>query len=63
MPSHIERKLEEKQKIDDQIKEADAILHTKKVSIEAINEHIQLNEKLKEHSLSTGELKSYRNAR
>jgi hypothetical protein len=47
------QKLEEKQKIDEEIKEADAILQSKNVSIEAINEHIQLKEELKKYRLST----------
>jgi DNA-binding transcriptional MerR regulator len=47
---------EEKQKIDEQIKEADATLQSKDVTIEAINEHLQLNEKLKEHGLSTQDI-------
>jgi vacuolar-type H+-ATPase subunit I/STV1 len=49
---YIKEKLQEKQKINDQIKEADAILQSKNVSIEAVNEHIQLNEKLNEYNLS-----------
>ena len=53
MPGYIKQKLEDKQRIDDQIKEADAILESKNVSIEAINEHIQLNQKLTEDGLST----------
>jgi hypothetical protein len=40
--NYIKQKLEDKQKIDEQIKEADAILQSKNVSIEAINEHIHL---------------------
>ena len=56
VPGYIKRKLEEKQKIDVQIKEADAILQSKNVNIQAINEHIQLNEKLKERGLSTGDI-------
>jgi hypothetical protein len=52
IPSYIERKLEEKQKIDEEIKEADAILQSKNVNIEAINQHIELNQKLNEHGLS-----------
>jgi uncharacterized protein (UPF0335 family) len=51
-PNYIEKKLEEKKKIDDQIKEADATLQSKNVSIEAINEHLKLNEKLNEYNLS-----------
>jgi hypothetical protein len=44
--------LEEKQKIDDQIKEADAVLQSKNANIETINEHVKLNEKLNEYGLS-----------
>jgi hypothetical protein len=56
VPRYIERKLEEKQKIDEEIKEADATLQSKNVNIQAINEHLALNEKLKEHSLSTQDI-------
>jgi len=52
VPNYIKEKLEEKQKIDEQIKQADAILQSKNVSIEAINEHIQLKEELKKYRLS-----------
>jgi hypothetical protein len=44
--SYIKQKLEDKQRIDEQIKQADAILQSKNVSIETINEHLKLNEKL-----------------
>jgi hypothetical protein len=50
--SYIEKKLEEKQRIDEQIKEADTTLQSKNANIEAINEHIQLNEELKKYGLS-----------
>jgi hypothetical protein len=40
---YIKEKLQEKQKVDEQIKEADALLQSKNVSIEAINEHLQLS--------------------
>jgi hypothetical protein len=50
---YIKEKLEEKQKIDEEIKQANDVLQSKNVSIEAINEHIQLNEKLNEYGLST----------
>ena len=50
---YIKEKLEEKQKIDEAIKEADAILQSKNVSIEAINEHIHLKQELKKYRLST----------
>jgi hypothetical protein len=51
--SYIQQKIQEKQKIEEAIKEADDILHSKNVSIEVINEHIQLNEELSKHGLST----------
>jgi hypothetical protein len=50
--SYIKQKLEEKKKIDHDIKEADAILQSKNVSIEAINEHIHLKQELKKYRLS-----------
>jgi hypothetical protein len=53
VPGYIEKKLEQKQKIDEDVKAADSLLQSKNVSIEAINEHLQLNERLKEHGLST----------
>jgi uncharacterized protein (UPF0335 family) len=56
IPEYIERKLEEKQKIDAEIKEADETLQSKNVNIQAINEHLALNEKLKEHGLSTQDI-------
>jgi hypothetical protein len=58
---YINKKLEEKQKIDEEIKEADTILQSKNVSIEAINEHIQLNEKLGEHGLSAKDVEKLLN--
>jgi hypothetical protein len=54
--SYIKEKLEEKKKIEEEIKQTDAILQSKNVSIQAINEHLQLNEKLKEHGLSTQDI-------
>jgi hypothetical protein len=52
LPDYVRQKLEEKQKIDEQIKQADAVLQSKNVSIETIDEHIRLNEKLNEYNLS-----------
>jgi hypothetical protein len=52
VPEYIKEKLGEKQKIDEEIKQADATLQSKNVNIEAINEHIQLNEELKKYGLS-----------
>jgi vacuolar-type H+-ATPase subunit I/STV1 len=56
VPGYIGEKLQEKQKIDEQIKEADATLQSKNVSIEAINEHIQLKQELKKYRLSTKDI-------
>jgi hypothetical protein len=56
VPGYIERKLEEKKKIDEEIKEADSILQAKNVSIEAINEHLQLKDELKKYKLSTKDI-------
>jgi hypothetical protein len=56
VPEYIKDKLEEKQKIDEQIKEANAILQNKNVSIQAINEHIQLKKELRKHGLSTKDI-------
>jgi hypothetical protein len=52
VPNYIEKKLEQKKKIDEQINEADAVLQSKNVNIQTINEHIRLNEKLNEYNLS-----------
>jgi hypothetical protein len=53
---YIKEKLEEKKKIDEQIQQANATLQNKNVNIQTINEHLQLNEKLKEHGLSTQDI-------
>jgi hypothetical protein len=56
VPNYIQQKLEEKQKIDQEVKEASDILKNKSGSIEAINEHIKLREKLNEHDLCTQDI-------
>jgi hypothetical protein len=56
VPNYIKEKLEEKKKIDEQITQADATLQSKNVNIEAINEHIQLNEELSKYRLSTKDI-------
>src|SRR5919202_6878071 len=53
LPDYIKQKLEEKQKIDEEIKQADAILQTKNVKVKAINDYIKLSQKLDKHGLST----------
>jgi hypothetical protein len=46
--NYIKERLEQKQEIDEDVKAADSLLQSKNVSIQAINEHLQLNEKLKD---------------
>jgi vacuolar-type H+-ATPase subunit I/STV1 len=53
---YIKQKIQEKQKIDEYTKEAEATLRNKNVSIEAINEHIQLKKQLKKYGLSTKDI-------
>jgi hypothetical protein len=53
VPNYIKERVEQKQKIDEDVKAAESLLQSKNVSMQAINEHLQLNEKLKEHGLST----------
>src|SRR5919202_5865712 len=50
--NYIREKLEQKQKIDEAIKEANGVLQSKNVDIETINEYVRLNEKLNEYNLS-----------
>jgi hypothetical protein len=52
VPKYIERKIEEKNKIDQEIQQANDVLQSKNIDIESINEHSELNQKLKEHNLS-----------
>jgi hypothetical protein len=49
---YIKEKLEEKQKIDEEIKQANVVLQSKNIDIETISEYIILNEKLEEYDLS-----------
>jgi hypothetical protein len=53
LPDYIKQKLVEKQKIEEQIQEVDAILQTKNVKVKTINEYNKLNEKLDKYGLST----------
>ena len=53
LPDYIMEKIKEKQKIDEQIKEANAMLQIKNVRAKAINEHIKLKKELENHGLST----------
>ncbi len=50
--AYIGKKYEEKQKIDEEIRQADTILQSKNVAIEAINGYLKLSEELDKHGLS-----------
>jgi hypothetical protein len=52
IPGHINQKLEEKQRLEEKIQEAGAVLQSKNADIETINEFIQLKEHLSKHNLS-----------
>ena len=56
VPDYIQQKLQHKEKLEEQIKEAEAVLQSKNVSIETIDEHIHLNEELSKHGLSTKDI-------
>jgi uncharacterized protein Yka (UPF0111/DUF47 family) len=51
-----------RKRLEEQIKEAESILQNKKVSIQAIDEYIHLNEELSKHGLSTKHLGKLVNA-
>ncbi len=53
----MKQKLEEKQRIDEEIKEVDTVLQNKNVKIKTINEYTKLNEKLNKNGLSTQDVK------
>jgi hypothetical protein len=54
--NYIKQKLEAKEKIDEEVKQAEATLQSKNVSIEVINEHLQLKKELKKYRLSTKDI-------
>jgi hypothetical protein len=45
VPRYIEGKLQEKLRVDEGIKEAEATLQSKNLNIQAINEHLALNDR------------------
>jgi sugar phosphate isomerase/epimerase len=57
VPSYIERKLEDKRKIDEEIKRADATLQSKNVTLEAIDD---LNNMIKSLREVVGQAKRYK---
>ena len=56
VPAYIKEKLQQKQKIDENTKQAEVALQNKKISIETINEHIQLDKELKKYRLCTKDI-------
>jgi hypothetical protein len=53
LSTYIKQKLEEKQRIEQEIHQANDVLESKNVAIESINDYIKLNGELEEHGLST----------
>ena len=52
VPTRINQKLEEKNRLEEQIQEAETVIQNKNVDIETINEFNQLKEHLSKHNLS-----------
>ena len=52
VPTRINQKLEEEQRLEEQIQEAGTVLQSKNVDIETINQFNQLKEHLSKHNLS-----------
>jgi hypothetical protein len=61
VPIYINHKLEEKQRLEEQIQQAGALLQSKNVDIETINEFNQLKEKLSKHNLSLEDIIGFAN--
>jgi hypothetical protein len=61
VPDHITQKLQHKEKLEQEIKEVEAILKSKNVSIETIEEHIHLSEQLDKHGLFTNDTRKLAN--
>ncbi|MGA9168597.1 MAG: hypothetical protein WBZ20_00440 [Nitrososphaeraceae archaeon] len=61
VPDCIQQKLQQKEKLEEQIKEAEAVLQSKNVAIETIDEHFHLNEELSKHGLSTKDIGKFVN--
>lgn len=56
VPTYIKQKLEEKQKLDEQIKEAHDILQSKNIATEAINEYLSLKEEFEKYEICTQDI-------
>jgi hypothetical protein len=62
IPYYIQQKLQQKLILEEQIKSAEAVLQSKNVSIQVVDEHIHLNEELSKHGLSTKDTSKLVNA-
>ena len=56
LQNYVREKYEQKKKIDDDIQQADAVLQSKNVAIEAVNEYLKLSDELDKHGLSTQDI-------
>jgi hypothetical protein len=54
--NYIKQRIEEKQKIDQDINAANDILQTKNANIQTIDEYLKLKEELEKHRMSTQEI-------
>jgi hypothetical protein len=52
VPEYVREELQEKQKIDEEIRQASDVLQSNKINIETIDEYIRVSEKLNEYRLS-----------
>ncbi len=56
LSNYVKQKLEQKKEIEEAIQQANDVLQSKNVAVEAINEHIKLNKELEKHGLSTDDI-------
>ena len=56
LPDYVRQKLEEKQRIEQEIHQANGVLESKNVAIEAINQYLKLSEELDKHGLSAQDI-------
>jgi hypothetical protein len=52
----VKRKIEDKKKIEEELREVDTLLQNKNVRLEAIDEYIKLKEELDRHGISTQDI-------
>jgi hypothetical protein len=56
LPNYVKQKLEQKKEIEGEIQQANDVLESKNVTIEAINQHLKLSEELDKHGLSAKDI-------